>query len=243
MDDNQALVYSLKDSPFFKPFKEEAQVWEDNLSRLAYRLNVLNSIQRKWLYLEPIFARGALPQEQPRFRKVDQDFLKIMSDIHNDPLVVSFAERPRLESILDNANEQLDACQRALSQFLEEKRGHFPRFYFIGDDDLLEILGQASNPEVIQAHLKKLFAGINKVEFDKGMTKITAMLSSEGERVPLHDYVHVHESVESWLSQLADNMKRTLHHQLLDCQEKQNYQKHCSQVSLRHAAPEIGKAH
>lgn len=33
---------------------------------------------------------------------------------------------------------------------MEEKRSAFPRFYFIGDDDLLEILGQATNPEVIQ---------------------------------------------------------------------------------------------
>lgn len=32
-----------------------------------------------------------------------------------------------------------------------------PRFYFLGDDDLLEILGQAQNPAVIQSHLKKLF--------------------------------------------------------------------------------------
>jgi len=42
---------------------------------------------------------------------------------------------------------------------LQEKRSAFPRFYFIGDDDLLEILGQATNPSVIQSHLKKLFAG------------------------------------------------------------------------------------
>lgn len=42
---------------------------------------------------------------------------------------------------------------------LQEKRSAFPRFYFIGDDDLLEILGQATNPTVIQSHLKKLFAG------------------------------------------------------------------------------------
>ena len=41
----------------------------------------------------------------------------------------------------------------------QEKRSAFPRFYFIGDDDLLEILGQATNPNVIQSHLKKLFAG------------------------------------------------------------------------------------
>lgn len=42
---------------------------------------------------------------------------------------------------------------------MQEKRSAFPRFYFIGDDDLLEILGQATNPNVIQSHLKKLFAG------------------------------------------------------------------------------------
>lgn len=46
---------------------------------------------------------------------------------------------------------------------LQEKRSAFPRFYFIGDDDLLEILGQATNPTVIQSHLKKLFAGENSV--------------------------------------------------------------------------------
>lgn len=31
---------------------------------------MLNGIQRKWVYLEPIFARGALPHEQARFRRV-----------------------------------------------------------------------------------------------------------------------------------------------------------------------------
>lgn len=45
------------------------------------------------------------------------------------------------------------------AHMLQEKRSAFPRFYFIGDDDLLEILGQATNPTVIQSHLKKLFAG------------------------------------------------------------------------------------
>jgi Dynein heavy chain, N-terminal region 2 len=48
---------------------------------------------------------------------------------------------------------------QALADFLEQKRSALPRFYFIGDDDLLEILGQAKNPTVIQEHLKKLFQG------------------------------------------------------------------------------------
>jgi len=52
--------------------------------------------------------------------------------------------------------EQLERCQKALNDFLEEKRAKYPRFYFIGDDDLLEILGQSKNKNVILTHLKKL---------------------------------------------------------------------------------------
>lgn len=37
-------------------------------------LHNLNQIQRKWVYLEPIFGRGALPKEQGRFKRVDDDF-------------------------------------------------------------------------------------------------------------------------------------------------------------------------
>lgn len=62
------------------------------------------------------------------------------------------------------------------SDFLEEKRSRFPRFYFIGDDDLLEILGQAQNPTVIQSHLKKLFAGIHSVTFSEDRKQILGKL-------------------------------------------------------------------
>lgn len=232
--DNQALLDSLKDSPYFKPFKEEAQVWEDNLTRLSNRIGLLNCIQRKWLYLEPIFSRGALPQEQPRFKKVDRELMEVMHDIEVDPLVVSFAERPRLENVLERSNEQLDICQRALSQFLEEKRAQFPRFYFIGDDDLLEILGQASNAEVIQTHLNKLFAGISRVEISEqspnGQQQIIAMLSQHGEHVKLSNAINVDEEVESWLSELADTMKATLSSQLSSCLDKKDLHRYSSQV-------------
>ena len=66
-----------------------------------------------------------------------------------------------------------------------------PRFYFLGDDDLLEILGQAQNPTVIQSHLKKLFQGINSVQFSEGSAEIVAMVSSIGEVVKLESPVAV----------------------------------------------------
>ena len=62
---------------------------------------------------------------------------------------MSLCEIHGLRDTLDTIQTQLDMCQKALNDYLEEKRTKFSRFYFIGDDDLLEILGQAQNPLVI----------------------------------------------------------------------------------------------
>ncbi len=101
----------------------------------------------------------------------------------------STANVSSIKSILSNTLERLERCQRSLNDFLEEKRSSFPRFYFIGDDDLLQILGQATRPAVIQAHLKKLFAGIHSVGFDQEDKHIIAMNSIDGEVVPLQKKV------------------------------------------------------
>ncbi len=67
ISDQLALVSSLKESPFFAPFEDTCRQFEQRLTVLNGVLGSLNQIQRKWVYLEPIFARGALPQEQARF--------------------------------------------------------------------------------------------------------------------------------------------------------------------------------
>ena len=166
---------------------------------------------------EPIFGRGALPNEQRRFQLVDDDFRTIMKDIKNDDRVVSLCARAGLKEKLPQMADQLTRCQKALNEFLEQKRSIFPRFYFIGDDDLLEILGQATNPLVIQTHLKKLFAGIHTVGFNADNTAILEMRSQDGEVVPLQKPVAVTTNVEQWLGDLADEMRHTLEDMLSAC--------------------------
>lgn len=84
----------------------------------------------------------------------------------------------------------------------------------MGDDDLLEILGQAANPEVIQAHLKKLYVGIHSVTLTDG--SITHMHSIAREKVPLVAGIKVSAVVESWLNQLTEGMKASLAGALTD---------------------------
>ena len=113
-----------------------------------------------------------------------------------DIRVVSLIQGKDIANKLKNMVDQLQRCQKALNEFLEEKRAAFARFYFIGDDDMLEILGQATNPLVIQTHLKKLFAGIHTVKFDDKNEYIVAMKSLEGEHVPLTNKVKISHNVE-----------------------------------------------
>lgn len=131
------------------------------------------------------------------FILVDSEFSNLMIGFESSPNVMSLLELESTLDTLQNWNEQFERCQKALSDYLEgilftniftillEKRSLFPRFYFLGDDDLLEILGQASNPAVIQTHLKKLFAGIASVGFDDKCKSIISMHSAEGEKVML----------------------------------------------------------
>ncbi|ROT63098.1 hypothetical protein C7M84_019029 [Penaeus vannamei] len=218
--DHQSLLQSLKDSPYFGGFADRARMWEQRLADLDEYLTNLNQIQRKWVYLEPIFGRGALPNEQGRFRRVDDDFKAIMADVARDNKVVSLCKINGMRNTLTTLLDQLARCQKSLNEYLEEKRSAFPRFYFIGDDDLLEILGQATNPEVIQAHLKKLFAGIHNVRFDEENSHIIAMRSLEGEDVPLKRPVQISNEVEDWLYRLSEEMKMTLRQLLSECLEE-----------------------
>jgi dynein heavy chain len=92
---------------------------------------------------------------------------------------------------LYDLNEQFEKIQRYLKQFLEAKRSQFPRFYFLSDEDLLEIIGQSKDPKPIVAHIGKMFEGVHNLNINevggrnqKGH-EIDALLSNDGEKVDL----------------------------------------------------------
>jgi len=69
-----------------------------------------------------------------------------------------------------------------LSDYLEKKWKIFARFYFLSNDELLEILSQTKEVRNVRPHLRKVFENMADLEFRDDDT-IHAMMSGEGEKI------------------------------------------------------------
>ena len=111
-------------------------------------------------------------------------------------------------------NKNLDEIQKKLNDFLEQKRLIFARFFFLANDDLLQILAQTKNPQLVQAHMDKCFEGIKNVIF-KNNEEVLGMTSAEKESVLFCTPINVNEgdkkgNVEKWMVEIENQMRVTL---------------------------------
>eukprot|EP01054_Gregarina_sp_Poly1_P003174 Gregarina_sp_Poly_1__3173@NODE_18_length_21885_cov_39_980383_g16_i0_p1_GENE_NODE_18_length_21885_cov_39_980383_g16_i0NODE_18_length_21885_cov_39_980383_g16_i0_p1_ORF_typecomplete_len4767_score865_14AAA_6/PF12774_7/1_5e149AAA_6/PF12774_7/8_3e02AAA_6/PF12774_7/9_7DHC_N2/PF08393_13/4_2e02DHC_N2/PF08393_13/9_6e02DHC_N2/PF08393_13/4_6e02DHC_N2/PF08393_13/2_6e02DHC_N2/PF08393_13/1_9e118AAA_8/PF12780_7/2_6e03AAA_8/PF12780_7/5_6e02AAA_8/PF12780_7/7_5AAA_8/PF12780_7/2_2e91DHC_N1/PF08385_12/1_1e85DHC_N1/P len=212
LDEHLNLLQSMRMSPYFSSFEEEATSWDDKLSRLRGLLDVWLEVQRKWLYLEGVFTGSAdiqalLPSDFSKFKEIDMDLYTMMKRMSKK--IIDIVNQEGLLKSLTRLSESLTRVQKALSDYLEKQRTSFPRFYFVGDEDLLEMIGNAKDPLVVQRHLNKMFAGITSLAIDpESPQTITGMISREGELV---SFVHPLEispttSLMTWLTALEKNM-------------------------------------
>ena len=76
-----------------------------------------------------------------------------MTRLYKDSNALRGTHHEGLLELLNQMNTTLESIQKQLDMYLETKRQCFPRFYFLSNDDLLEILGQSKNPEAVSTPL------------------------------------------------------------------------------------------
>ncbi len=224
LDDHIVKTQAMRGSRYIGPYLERITEWEHTLVELQEILDNWLKVQATWLYLEPIFGSDDIMRQMPvegrLFKEVNQVWRSNMAATVADPAVLSVARRPGLLVSLVEANKKLDVIQKGLNDYLETKRLFFPRFFFLSNDELLEILAETKDPLRVQPHLKKCFDGISELAFSPSLD-ISACLDPGGERVPFmyadvdERVINPHDSggnVEMWLLQVETLMRKSVAH-------------------------------
>ena len=225
LDDSMVTMSTILSSRFVAGIRDEVEKMESALRLFQDTLDSWLALQKTWMYLENIFGVGSqdiqkqLPNDHAEFTLVDALFKDVMRKVFNDnpnAMKACTTMIPNLLQQFQNANEKLENIQKNLEDWLESKRNAFPRFYFLSNDELLEILAQTRNVQAVQPHMIKCFDGIKALDFgaDPKSVDIYGMISPEGEKVSLGKNLKAgRQSVEFWLKEVERKMVENLRKQ------------------------------
>jgi len=217
LDEHINSFTSMTNSPYYPQFKEEIEPWKDKLEKMRNLFNEWLDVQRRWTYLEGIFLGSAdimneLPSDYNKFKSIDSEFTGLMKKTAAKPLILEVVSIPSIKSILEEKIKGgLERIQKALYNFLEKQRNNFARFYFIGDEDLLEIIGNSKDIFKVARHFNKMFAGLNSLVSKDG-NEITGIISRESEEVKYETSIKITDdpTIYIWLGKIEEQMRLTL---------------------------------
>lgn len=171
------------------------------------------NVQRNWQRLQPIFCdsddiRAQLPDDSRRFEQIDGQFREVMREAKEEPGVIAACTYDGRAEILTQFALEIETCEKALNEYLEQKKKIFSRFYFVSNQALLDILSNGNNPEKVDEYLGDCFDGMKRLSFVKGAGYVypakqaDGMFSNEEEYVKFNEIFHAAGAVENYLCDL-----------------------------------------
>ena len=229
LDDHLTSLTSLQQSPYFHNVAEfvvETNKWEEDLLVLKALLGALAEVQRRWQYLRGIFQNPDLVLQLPtlhrKFKGADAEIIALINLIHAKPAALHLLKVDNLERRLDRYEGIFGTVQKGLGDYLEKQRAAFPRFYFIDNEQLVEIIGNSFDAMKAVQYLGKMFSSVTSLRFEVdqncnaednqggGMRSAVAVYSKEGETLLLKIPESVEVPVQKWLNRLEENIVETL---------------------------------
>ncbi|XP_034941913.1 dynein heavy chain 6, axonemal [Chelonus insularis] len=241
LEESNIAIQTISASRYVSPIKSRVDEWIKQMELFSTTLDAWQYCQQQWMYLEAIFSAAdiqrQLPVESKLFIKVDRSWREIMRKAFKMPVAMELCTQTGLLRQFEENNRNLDEITKCLEAYLETKRIAFPRFFFLSNDELLEILAQTRNPHAVQKYLQKCFDAIYRLEFASASstaditspiiltTEILAMISPEGEKVNLGKNLKARGGVEYWLKKVEESMfislKRIMKLVINDYEEKE----------------------
>lgn len=222
LEDKAAMIAGMKAqaSKLTKEIITRIKLKETQFQTILNNMELWNGVQSLWSSLQSFFIGGDIRKDLPgptkQFEAADKEWAKLMDKAYGTKSVVNLCSGNEMTPLLTDIDNVLKICQKNLDNYLENKRGAFPRFYFVSNSVLLDILSKKNDPASIKTNLNIIFDALNDIdfgEFDKKyIVKIRQQLTSG-------NFDHVQEvdmkghevkcdiKIEDWLNDLVKNMQ------------------------------------
>ena len=206
---------------FVDYFRDRVTKWQKALGNVEALIKEWGSVCKQWAALESIFLgsadiRAQLPEDTKRFEGIDQNFKELQKEAVNTPNAVKSCTMEGREELLKSMTKDLELCQKSLNEYLDMKKKIFPRFYFVSNPALLDILSNGNNPPKIMPYVSDCYDSIKTLVFkenedgSKSSNEAVAMIAKDGEQVGFHRNFVIAGAVENWLNDLTTHMRECL---------------------------------
>jgi len=208
-------------------FRDRVLHWQSTLGTVEDVLKVWVNVSRSWAALESIFLasadiRSQLPDDTKRFEGLDSEFKELMKDAITEPNVINVCSVDGRQELLASMMARLEQCQKSLNEYLDQKKKIFPRFYFVSNVALLDMLANGTNPPKIMKYLGDCYDSLDELTFvvdeagNKSNKIVNEMVAKDKERLMMHEPFALEGEVERYLNNLTEAMRYTLKMKLLD---------------------------
>lgn len=226
LEDANVMIASMKASSSCQHFIPRVAQLETALLKASNFFETFLPLQQQWLYLHNIFVGSSdiatqLPQVCNQFMGIHKQFRNMTSIMNQEKKLRQILGNHQIcSSSLTKIQSEMEGVQSSLNAYLESKRMSFPRFYFISDDDLLEMIGHASHPNHIQKYIKKCFEGIHTLLLERNENQkctITGGKAKDEETLIFANPITVEGSVDKWMNSVLFEMNSCLKNMLHEC--------------------------
>jgi len=122
LEDDAVSLSTMKASKFYGSFKPRIDKWEFSLALVSEFIEVILTVQRKWIYLESIFMASEdickqLPKESALFMEVNTTFTGIMSSAAKRPNAIGQCTATGMLENVTGMDDKLEAIQKSLDSY------------------------------------------------------------------------------------------------------------------------------
>ncbi|KAG7202889.1 hypothetical protein KM043_010036 [Ampulex compressa] len=216
-------IEEMRASNFVKPIDSAVAKFLASLERMQAIIAEWDYVQTWKRGLDPIFSYPEIEKCLCAETDLYLEANKILSSVQEELSRISNSKQFEifsevLERIL-KVKETFEEISKNVTDYLEEKRLSFTRFFFLSEGEIQKLLFELLDVEKLHVYLRKCFTGVKQLLI-KEERYIHSIIGSCGENLKLLNAVPIYpdsRSAEKWLIQLESEINKAVRESISQC--------------------------